>query len=255
MFITTLIMKHYILIVFTIISFLACNNRNDNIYIPREKFIAILADIHLADAYYAIHYEERKTHGDSVNLYNSIFANYGYTRAQFDTTLKFYSINTEKFDQVYEEVITRLNKTEQDFYSNRMVDEQNSRNLWYGKDTWFLPEEGSRKKIPISLKLSGKGKYVIHFTYKVYSDDESKNPRLNLYFSDSAGVAKKDTLKTILYEKDARTSIVTVNKELKDSSVTHLKGFLLDHDEKSGRWKKHVVISGLKVFYTPISVE
>ena len=245
-------MKQYILVLFVVLTLVSCNDRENELYIPRDKFVAILTDIHLADGYYSFNYEGRKTHGDSINLYNAVLKNYGYTRAQFDTTLKFYAVNTSKFDQLYEEVITRLNKTEQDNYLNRPSDEDGSASIWYGKNMWMLPQEGAQRKIPVSLKLKGKGKYVVSFNYKLYPDDESRNPRLNLYFaSDSTAKPKKDTLKTIVYLKDARTSIVTITKELKDSTLTHLKGYLLDHDDQKDDWKKHAVISGLKVFYTP----
>jgi hypothetical protein len=245
-------MKQYIIILFGVIAFASCKKRDSEVYIPREKFIAVLTDIHLADGYYSYNFEGRKTHGDSVNLYNAVLKSYGYTKAQFDTTLRYYAVNTAKFDALYEEVVTRLNKTEQDNYLNRPSEEQSSTNIWYGKNMWILPEEGTQKRIPVNLKLKGKGKYIIYFNYKLYPDDESKNPRLNLYFTtDSSSKSKKDTLKTVVYAKDARTSIVTITKELKDSTLTHLRGYLLDHDKKDGDWEKHAVIAGLKVLFVP----
>lgn len=244
-------MKKYFFLILGFSVLLSCTSREKELYIPRDKFIAILTDIHIADAYYSTHYHERRTHGDSLNLYDAIYKNHGYSKAQFDTTLKYYSIHSDKFDRIYEEVITRLSKSEQDIYQNRPLDSETSENLWYGKNSWYLPQEGDRKKVPVSLKLKGKGKYVVSFTYKVYPEDQSKNMRLNLYFSDSAST-KRDTLKTIVYSKDARTTIVNVSKDLTDSTFTHLKGNILEHDEKYGRWKKRVVIEGFKVFYSPM---
>lgn len=246
-------MKKYIIVCLSALIIFSCKGKKDEVYIPEKIFVSILADMHLADAYYASHYEDRKTHSDSINFYNVILKNYGYTKAQFDTTLKFYSIHSDKFDILYEDVVTRLSKTEQDIYKNRSGDSELNSNIWYGKNSWYLPEEGAQKKIPISLKLKGKGRYTISFTYKVYHDDQSKNPRLNLYFAaDSGSNSKRDTLQTILYEKDARTGIANITKELKDSTLTHLKGYLLDHDAKKGDWQKHVTIEGLKVLYSPV---
>lgn len=247
-------MKKYLILCFFVFFFLSCGNKNDNgIYIPREKFIAILTDIHLADAYYASHYQLSKLHNDSVNFYNTVLEKYGYTKAQFDTTLKYYAVRTQEFDLLYEEVVTALNKTEQENYQLRPMDSELAKKLWTGKNSWYLPKEGSRKKVPINLKIKGKGKYVISFTYKMFHDDKSLNPRLTLYFAaDSGSVEKKDSLSIVEYKKDARTSIVALTKELRDSSYTHLRGFLLDHDEKSGKWKKHVIIEGLNVSYMPL---
>lgn len=244
-------MKKYFLIIITALSLFSCENREHETYIPKDKFIAILADIHLADAYYSAHYNESKSHNDSINFYNSILKNHGYTKAQFDTTLKYYSIHSEEFNQLYEEVITALGKTEQENNQVRPVDVE-SKDIWRGKNSWYLPEEGSRKKIPVNLELKGKGKYIITFTCKVYPNDQSKNPRLSLYFAaDSGSVEKRDSVKTVPYVKDARTSVVSLTKELKDSTYTHLRGFLYNHDDKPGKWKKHGVIEGLKVHYLP----
>ncbi|NJO68336.1 MAG: hypothetical protein HC830_02830 [Bacteroidetes bacterium] len=128
-------------------------------------------------------------------------------------------------------------------------------NIWTGKNSWYLPQEGEKRKIPINLKLKGKGKYTISFTCKVYPDDKSKNPHLYLYFAaDSAKTEKRDSFGVKLYEKDARTTIISVSKDLKDSTFTHLRGFLMNHDQKTGRWKKHAVIEGLKVDYLPPSL-
>lgn len=244
-------MKKYFFLILGISVLFSCKSREKELYIPREKFIAILTDIHIADAYYSTHYHERRTHNDSINLYDGIYKNHGYSKAQFDTTLKYYSIHSDKFDRIYEEVITRLSKSEQDIYQNRPLDSETSENLWYGKNSWYLPQEGTRKKVPVSLKLKGKGKYIVSFTYKVYPEDQSKNLRLNLYFADSAST-KTDTLKSVVYVKDARTTIVNVSKDLTDSTFTYLRGHILDHDEKYGRWKKHAVIEGFKVYYSPV---
>jgi hypothetical protein len=245
-------MQKYLYLLLFVAVFVSCKEKKDKLYIPRKDFVAILADMHLADAYYSSHFEQSKLHNDSLNFYNRILGNYGYTKAQFDTTMKYYSIHSDKFDLVYEDVITLLNKTEPDIYQNRPSDMQDTVNIWHGKNSWYLPAEGEHKRIPVDLKLKGKGKYEINFTYKVYPDDQSKNLRTDLYFaSDSGAKPKKDTLKTIRYEKGGRTSVVTITKELKDSTLTHLKGYLLDHDQRTGQWKMHVVIEGLKVYYHP----
>jgi hypothetical protein len=206
----------------------------------------------MADAYYSSHYELSKTHSDTVNLYNKIFEKYGYNKAQFDTTLRYYAVHTNEFDQVYEEVVTLLSKTEQDIYQNRPIEFDQAQNLWYGKNYWYLPREGNQKKIPVRLKLEGKGKYVITYTYKIFDDDQSKNLRAYLYFAkDTTPKAKIDTVKVMKYTKDARTTVATFTKDLKDSTFRYLQGYLLNHDNKTGKWRKHLIIENLKVYYVP----
>ena len=244
-------MKKYFVIIAAILGFISCKTKDDNIYIPKDKFTTILADLHLADAHYSSHYRESKLHNDSANFYNFIIKEHGYTREQFDTTLSYYTIHAEELNNIFEEVITILNKIEQE---NSQLQQYNytTENLWTGKNNWYLPKEGRQKKIPINLKLKGRGKYIIAFTSKTFGDDKSKNPRLNLYFAaDSGKSEKRDTAMTYTYVKDGRTSIVSVTRELKDAKYTHLRGYLLDNDKKKGNWSKHTKIEGFKVLYMP----
>lgn len=244
-------MKKCFIIIAAILGLISCNSKNDNIYIPKDKFTTILADLHLVDAYYSSHYLESKLHNDSANFYNFIISEHGFTREQFDTTLRYYTVHTEVLNGIFEEVITILNKIEQE---NSQLQQYNytTENLWTGKNNWYLPAEGRQKKIPINLKIKGRGKYIITFTSKAFSDDKSKNLRLNLYFAaDSGKVEKRDTAMTYTYTKDARTTIVSVTREVKDAKYTHLRGYLLDHDKKKGKWSKHVKIEGFKVLYMP----
>lgn len=293
----------------------SCNFSKEKNLIPRDKFVSILTDMHLAEGYYATHGRETKNHNDSTfNFYNTIFKNYGYTRADFDTTLKYYTVHSQEFDLLYEDVVTELNKTEQENYQIQ-PQVQFAQNIWSGKNSWYLPQEGKLKKIPINLKLRGKGKYIVSFTCKTFTDDESQNPRLTLYFENDGNktsktdtltfisktlsndtlinpwltsyfayvraetanndsfcytcrpsnnnkskhglilyltynkteIAERDTFKTVIYNKDSRTMLISVSKSLENNYYTHLRGFLLDNDNKPESGSKHVILEGFKV--------
>lgn len=78
--------------------------------IEREKFVHILADIHLMDAITNnANYFRKYEPGDSVDLYNSIFENYGVTKAEFDSTVVLYTKKPDFYLKVYDEVIFELN--------------------------------------------------------------------------------------------------------------------------------------------------
>ncbi len=78
--------------------------------IAQEKFVQILADIHLMDAItnnpdYYRKYEAL----DSIDLYSSIFEKYGVTKAEFDTTVSLYTKKPDLYLEVYDGVIFELN--------------------------------------------------------------------------------------------------------------------------------------------------
>ena len=46
---------------------------------------------------------------DTVDTYGGIFEKYGYTKAEFDTTVANYSRQPELYERVYNEVLMKLN--------------------------------------------------------------------------------------------------------------------------------------------------
>lgn len=79
-------------------------------FIPREEFVDLLVDLHLVDGItndrkYYRHFEDV----DSVDLLGPILEKYQVSKHMLDTTLYEYSRHPEIFDQVYNDVMTKLN--------------------------------------------------------------------------------------------------------------------------------------------------
>lgn len=108
-------MKYYI--PFVLVFLFACSGKTNtpDYVIPKEKMIDIIVDIHLTDGMFTIN-TVRKDYAlkDSVNYYDKILLNYGYTRKDFDTSVLYYSENINEYNQMYIEVLNRLNELETD---------------------------------------------------------------------------------------------------------------------------------------------
>ena len=94
---------------------LSCSNRKKtpDYVISHDDMINIIIDIHLTDGLLTQNKVRRKlAKKDSLNYYDAIFNSYGYTRADFDTSIYFYSKNINEYDKIYEEVLNRLNEME-----------------------------------------------------------------------------------------------------------------------------------------------
>lgn len=102
-------------IILAAISFLtACNFQKTPEYvIPKDKMIDIIVDIHMTDAMMTIA-EVRKGIMEeySNNVYDQIFAQYGYSRHDFDTSVYYYSFNINQYDEIYKEVLNVLSERE-----------------------------------------------------------------------------------------------------------------------------------------------
>jgi hypothetical protein len=78
--------------------------------IPREVLVDVLVDIHLIDGVtndrkFFRRYEE----ADSIDILGPIFEKYQVTSEMFDATMLEYSRYPDQLDQVYNDVLTKLN--------------------------------------------------------------------------------------------------------------------------------------------------
>jgi hypothetical protein len=75
----------------------------------REVLVDVLVDIHLADGVTNDRKFNRKYDADSIDVLSPILEKHQVSREMFDTTLLMYSRYPEIFDQVYNDVLIKLN--------------------------------------------------------------------------------------------------------------------------------------------------
>lgn len=79
-------------------------------YVDREVLVDILVDIHLVDGITNDRkFYRRYDQADSVDLLSPILEKYGATHAEFDSTIAEYSRHPLLLDQVYNDVLMKLN--------------------------------------------------------------------------------------------------------------------------------------------------
>ncbi len=78
-------------------------------FLEREVLVDVLVDIHLADGVTNDRKFNRKHDADSIDILSPILEKHQVTREMFDTTLIVYSQYPELFDQVYNDVLIKLN--------------------------------------------------------------------------------------------------------------------------------------------------
>ena len=90
-------------LVFCLLLF-SCSNNTSNIkIIPKNKFVQILKDIHLAEADYEMNKSkgEIKAQENLSSSYHAIFSSYDITNSLFDNTMSYYSNNPEQLEEIY----------------------------------------------------------------------------------------------------------------------------------------------------------
>jgi len=78
-------------------------------FLEREVLVDVLVDLHLADAVTNDRKFNRKYDADSIDILSPILEKHQVSREMFDTTLTVYSQYPELFDQVYNDVLIKLN--------------------------------------------------------------------------------------------------------------------------------------------------
>ncbi len=102
------------LFIFTsiLIVFSACHKKQSisgDEFIEREVLVNVLADIHLADGLSNDRKFHRRYDVDSIDVLSPILEKYQVSREMFDTTMYVYTRHPDLLDQVYSEVLIKLN--------------------------------------------------------------------------------------------------------------------------------------------------
>jgi hypothetical protein len=78
-------------------------------FLEREILVDVLVDLHLADGVTNDRKFNRKYDADSIDILSPILEKHQVSREMFDTTIIVYSQYPELFDQVYNDVLIKLN--------------------------------------------------------------------------------------------------------------------------------------------------
>ncbi|MCC7302259.1 MAG: DUF4296 domain-containing protein [Bacteroidia bacterium] len=111
-------MKNYLFAFILSVGLSACGPgavQTPDSVIAEEQMIVLLVKMHKADAEKQInrlHYPD-STRADTVN-YDLLFSEAGVTRAQYDSSMAYYARVPAVLDEIYDEVIERLNKEKLD---------------------------------------------------------------------------------------------------------------------------------------------
>ncbi len=101
-----------ILAFLSLLLFSGCNKDEQisgKVFIEREKLVDVLVDIHLLDGVTNDRKFHRRYDADSIDLLTPILEKHHTTRTMFDTTMATYSKHPDLFDQVYADVLIKLN--------------------------------------------------------------------------------------------------------------------------------------------------
>ena len=109
-------MKKHLISFFSVLILLAvigCNKDQKKHVIPKDDFIDILVDIHLMDGIMRQPgLRNSLLEKDTTHYYDAILRTHDYSIAQFDSSIVYYTKDIKEFDEIYQDVLSKLNQME-----------------------------------------------------------------------------------------------------------------------------------------------
>jgi hypothetical protein len=215
----------------------------------------ILLDLYLTDGLLGIPGVKKEfSFNDSTENYMRVIEKHGYTMPEFEENIDYYlKSEPRKYEEIYDKVLAILSgmlaKNMQDSGANEPM----NKNLWEGKSSYRLPDDGTSNPIEFTIPVEGTGTYRLRARLTIFEDDQTLDPRTNVYFWYDNGTEEgyKAGWDTVYYEKSSRSFGLNLTGELSDTNVTHIKGRIIDYTPQTGHWEMHSSVSGITVLYDP----
>ncbi len=108
-------MKNIVVILMLVLGIVSCKQKQEpkNI-IDEQKMIKVLVDMQITDAYLSQVYQPDTQKMQANSRYNYIFKKHKIDSAKFSNSLKYYSLDAKKLDEMYtmvDDSLTRLEKS------------------------------------------------------------------------------------------------------------------------------------------------
>ncbi len=104
-------MKKLSVLFFVFIFLISCKEEKTPIgIIAKDKMVGILVDMHISDAYLNQVINVDTLQGQAKSRYNYIFKKYKTDSTKFSKSLNYYSLKTDEFDKMYQNVLDSLDR-------------------------------------------------------------------------------------------------------------------------------------------------
>ena len=250
----------YILSAMMLLLVAGCKKHN---IISDDTLADIFHDAFVVNAYIG----EERINLDSLQIYESIFARYGYTTEDVVYTIgNFSQRKSARLGNVVEQAISRLERESRE-YEKRVVILDTIRSVavrsftrtMYEDSLIWTKKRADTTKLMVEISPIQSGEYIITYNYKMEVDADKYPRRAEFYFEDEDGF--RNGYASLSLRNIGNVNRTLVSKHKNHKLVLNL-GKLLPIESKSKRGKRrmskreremlhNLVIRNLKVTYKP----
>jgi len=229
--------SQFAIIVSIFFIFAACSNRPKGV-LNQEDMTNILTDMHKLDGALVDHGLTSSNDSSKMKYYNFIFAKYNITKANFDSSLVWYTKNPQEFNKIYNKVIVNLTLLEKEVKSGKyhFIDSVElakvKSELWRRRNKYALTKDSTRTRLDFEVvdsSLLYGDVYVLRFLLRIAPEDSCTKQHIALRLNyqngkvDSAfAVAHHDSLLrryTIKLPATRKLKIKSISGELLGSKA------------------------------------
>lgn len=239
------------IIILTIL-LISCNSDHNSDIIPREEFINLLTELHIADAVLTEKgLYDRKLKDSTESYYNYILVKHNMSRNKFDQSLMYYAHDMEDFSLIYDQVVENIKaKTEVfkrrksifnlpmivlDSINQKLKTVKRSRTeqeIWNIKRNWSLPDDGRLNTIKFEKAIYGQSRFELSADIMIFPDDKSVNPSMLMYIFYKDG--SNNTFKDTTLVKDGKWHTYKITAKTNASKIpTKIVCKIVDHDTRT----------------------
>ena len=240
-----------VILVALLVVFSGCNKQ---VVIPDKILVDIFHDAFVVNAYVG----EERINLDSLAMYESIFAHYGYTSKDLAYTVgNFSRRKSARLGSVVEEAISRLEQ-ESKIYEKRVVVLDTIREVAIRSFTRTIFEDSlisakrraDSTKLRVAIPVQRMGEYTLTYKYEC-KDDLKKHPRrAEIYFTDERGRHTANTSLTLRDKDDVRRTLTLRHEKDECCSLVVELGNYIEKTKRRPK-KQNLIVRDLRVVYKP----
>ena len=166
----------------------ACDGRPKGV-LSQSKMADILVEMHKTDAYLAEKGLSNGQYSNKAPYYNFILKKYGISQAQFDSSLVWYTINPQRFENVYDNVISQLTDSQNDIDNGKYHKIDSTEigkarfDLWNKGTKYVFTKDSVRTRLDFEIKndnLLFGDRYILKMLLFIAHEDSCKNRHIVL---------------------------------------------------------------------------
>ncbi len=231
------IFRQFTIIVSILLIFAACSNRPKGV-LAQEDMVNLLTDMHKLDGVLIERGIMFSNDSTKTKYYNFVFSKYEITKANFDSSLVWYTKNPQEFNNVYNKVLINLSLQEKEVKSGKyhFIDSVElakvKSEIWKKSTKYVLTKDSTRTKLDFEVvdpSLLYGDVYILRFLLRIAPEDSCTKQHIALRLNyrngkvDSAfAVAHHDSLLrryTLKLPATRKLKIKSISGELLGSKV------------------------------------